>query len=176
MPLESPYAYRGTGGSWDEDELLRSFATARSVEIALVESRYLSSPWFGLGVSSTPGPMFSNSIGMSMALPAPSQTEVSTIKVTKVGLLLRKDDVLEGGRRGMNRKWREWSVVLTGSQLLFFRDPSWAASIQARMNRTRTQLILPHAVMPQPDELLPVKDAIAVFDRSYTKVRLPACT
>ncbi|EMD41789.1 hypothetical protein CERSUDRAFT_110352 [Gelatoporia subvermispora B] len=170
VPPESPYVYQGTGGSWDEDELLRAFVTARSVEIALVESRYLSSPWFGLGVSSAPGPMFSNSIGMSMAVPTPAQAEPSMVKVTKVGLLMRKDDTLEGGRRGMNRRWREWSVLLTGSQLLFFRDPSWATSVQARINRSRGPGMIPHpAAIPQPDELLSVKDAIAVYDRSYTK-------
>lgn len=45
---------------------------------------------------------------------------VSTLKITKVGLLSRKDDLTEGGKKAASRKWRGWSVVLTGSQLLFF--------------------------------------------------------
>jgi hypothetical protein len=47
------------------------------------------------------------------------------VRMTKVGLLTRKDDLLEGGKRGNWRKWKQWTVILTGSQLLFFvRLPS----------------------------------------------------
>mgnify|MGYP002718776048 FL=1 len=45
---------------------------------------------------------------------------ISSLKITKVGLLSRKEDLVEGGRKAPSRKWRGWSVVLTGSQLLFF--------------------------------------------------------
>ena len=45
---------------------------------------------------------------------------VSSLKITKVGLLSRKEDLVEGGKKAPSRKWRGWSVVLTGSQLLFF--------------------------------------------------------
>lgn len=45
---------------------------------------------------------------------------ISSLKITKVGLLSRKEDLIEGGRKSASRKWRGWSVVLTGSQLLFF--------------------------------------------------------
>lgn len=57
---------------------------------------------------------------------------ISTLKITKVGLLSRKEDLAEGGKKAQSRKWRGWSVVLTGSQLLFFvrrielADPSTA--------------------------------------------------
>jgi hypothetical protein len=55
------------------------------------------------------------------ASPAPTaETEPTGFRVTKVGQLSRKDLVVEGGKRAPSRKWREWSVVLTGSQLLFF--------------------------------------------------------
>lgn len=45
---------------------------------------------------------------------------ISSLKITKVGLLSRKEDLVEGGKKAPSRKWRGWSVVLTGSQLLFF--------------------------------------------------------
>jgi hypothetical protein len=45
-------------------------------------------------------------------------------KLTKVGVLNRKDDLAGGGVRvpNRNRKWRTCSVVLTGSSLLFFNN------------------------------------------------------
>lgn len=47
-------------------------------------------------------------------------TTVSSLKITKIGLLSRKEDLAEGGKKAASRKWRGWSVILTGSQLLFF--------------------------------------------------------
>lgn len=44
----------------------------------------------------------------------------SRLRVTRAGRLRRKDDTLDGGRKASNRKWREYGVVLSGSQLLFF--------------------------------------------------------
>jgi len=44
----------------------------------------------------------------------------SRLRVTRAGRLRRKDDTLDGGRKAGNRKWREYGVVLSGSQLLFF--------------------------------------------------------
>ncbi|KAI0793412.1 hypothetical protein C8Q75DRAFT_713289 [Abortiporus biennis] len=166
VPFISPYFYQGTAGPWDEEKLLRAFATAGVVEVSANDSRYHPSPWFSLSVGAGPGPL---SIG---GLPSPvamSNSDAFAIKVTKVGVLLRKDDLLEGGRKAMNRKWKEWSLLLTGSQLLMCRDPSWAIAIQAQINPVNGEVQAPQAFTPRPEELVTVKDAIAVFDRSYTK-------
>ncbi|PCH33556.1 hypothetical protein WOLCODRAFT_129831 [Wolfiporia cocos MD-104 SS10] len=160
IPLESPYMYQGTGGPWDEEELLRAFTMAGAIDIA-PEHRYTTPPWFPLSVSAGPGPLFHGSIPV---VPPIIATHCS-IKVTKVGILSRKDDTVEGGRRMMNRKWREWCVLLTGSQLLFFRDPALASSIQAECNGH----VLSRTAMPSPDEYVSVKDSIAVYDKSYSK-------
>ena len=103
-----------------------------------------------------------------------------SLKVSKFGLLSRKDDLLAGGKRAGNRKWREWSVMLTGSQLLFFRDPVWIAALKDEMRRGSVEeggggvkgWIFPFAKTStfRPDEILSVKDAIALFDTSYNKV------
>ena len=161
----SPYFYQGTGGPWEEDKLLRAFATASTVEVPS-EHKYTTTPWFGLGVGG--GPSATTLIAAPTFATVPP--EVISLKVTKVGLLLRKDDVLEGGRKAGNRKWKEWSVLLTGSQLLFHRDPLWAQSIQSRLDSNDNVVALNHASMPRPDEMYSVRDAVAVFDRSYTKV------
>lgn len=169
VPSESPFMYQGTGGSWDEEELLRAFVMASIVEVNTAENRYLSQQWFGLGVTAGPGPMFQNSHGAVRA-PDTAHGNVYTLKVTKIGLLLRKDDTLEGGRRAMNRKWRPWSMVLTGSQLLFFRDSTFATSFKAQVDSSSGHALVPHTAMPVPDEYLSVRDCIAVFDKSYAKV------
>ena len=169
IPPESPYFYLGTAGPWDEDELQRAFALATTVEVTGLENRYAASPWFSLSVSGGPGPIFQSSLS---SLPyTPSHLGASVIKVTKVGLLLRKEDIAEGGRRAMNRKWREWCVVLTGSQLLFLRDASWTSNLQSQSDPKNGHAVVPQALLPQPDEMLSVRDTVAVFDKSYTKVR-----
>lgn len=55
-----------------------------------------------------------------VAPPPKDKTTVSNLKITKVGLLSRKEDLAEGGKKAASRKWKAWTVVLTGSQLLFF--------------------------------------------------------
>ena len=65
----------------------------------------------------------------------------------------------------MNRKWKIWSVILTGSQLLFFRDPAWALSLTSPLDFN-----IPGYAEFRPDEIYTVKDAIALLDTSYTKV------
>lgn len=169
IPPESPYFYQGTLGPWNEDELQRAFALATVVEVAGLENRYATSPWFSLSVTGGPGPMFQNSLG-SLPPVMPISGGMWIIKVTKVGVLQRKEDTIEGGRRALSRKWREWCVLLTGSQLLFFRDVSWVGSMQTQGERPNGHVLVPHTSLPQPDEMYSVKDTIAVFDKTYTKV------
>jgi hypothetical protein len=142
--------------------LQRAFANANVIEVGAVHQAR-ASPFFSLSIGGAPSPY-------SGALPetlSPSE-EIWNLKITKVGLLNRKDDILEGGKRAMSRKWKVWSVILTGSQLLLFRDPSWATTLRAHTNDGQI-IILPQASVFKPDEVLSVKDTIAVFDRSYTK-------
>ena len=108
------------------------------------------------------------SVAESAIGPSSLTDDSGVLKVTKIGLLNRKDDVLEGGRRASNRKWKQWTVILTGSQLLFFRDPS--SFLGAQSVPADAQVTLPQTTMGKPDELMSVKDAVAVFDRSYAKV------
>jgi hypothetical protein len=121
--------------------------------------------FFTMPVAGTAQPL----MGVSGALPEPvlnTGRETWTLKVTKVGALQRKDDKIEGGRRGGFRKWRECTLVLTGSQLLFYREPGWAAALLAGTDEPEMR-----AALMRPDELLSVRDAVAVIDSSYKKVR-----
>lgn len=78
----------------------------------------------------------------------------------------------EGGKRSVSRKWKEWSVILTGSQLLFFRDSDMAPALMAQRISGEQALRPPQALL-RPDEILSLKDCVAVFDMTYTKVSAP---
>ncbi|KAK0198688.1 hypothetical protein F5146DRAFT_1131651 [Armillaria mellea] len=164
IPSSHPYFWEGTNGRWDDDELRSVFANAAAVEIVL--DNRLTSPFFGMG--SPPSPL----IGPLGGLPdSPSlMGEIYTLRVSKAGVLSRKDDTLEGGKKSTHRKWRPMSVILTGSQLLFFRDLTWANTLAFSSNSSSgNQVIYPQATVFNPDESISVKDCIAVWDESYTK-------
>ena len=169
VPTENPYSYEGTAGPWDENQLRLAFAKAGEMEVGAADHG-LMSPFFGLGMGGSPPCSPGNIITSPES--RPSSSEVWTLKVTKVGLLNRKDDILEGGRKALNRKWKLWSVVLTGSQLLFFRDPSWSTSMLAHTVPSDGHVIFPQQAVFKPDEVLSVKDAVAVIDKFYVKVHL----
>ncbi|TFK41002.1 hypothetical protein BDQ12DRAFT_678725 [Crucibulum laeve] len=167
VPKENPYSYEGTAGPWNDDELQRTFAKANVIELGTAVST-VSSPMFSLTVTGAPSSPLISTMGFPYEIPQ-STGEILHLKVSMVGVLNRKDDVLEGGKKASNRKWKAWSVLLTGSQLLFFRDSSWAASLLAQFQSSNEQIAPPHLAIFRPDELFSVKDAVAVFDKSYIK-------
>ncbi|KAF9535866.1 hypothetical protein CPB83DRAFT_753632, partial [Crepidotus variabilis] len=156
IPLENPFSFEGTNGPWDEPKLHDAFMNAKVIEVDI--PNFPQSPtMFSLGgtVAMSPVADVSHMIRHSWSL-----------KITKIGLVNRKDDLLEGGKKAMNRKWRTWSVVLTGSQLLFCRDPTLASTLLPQVGSS-DDLTLPANF--RPDELFSLKDALAVYDHSYTK-------
>jgi hypothetical protein len=165
ISLENPYTYEGTNGEWNEQELHCASVKARVIEVDLpITDR--PSTIFSLSLSDNPGAPVSN---FSDFPNIPSSKEKTwNLKITKCGLLNRKDDTSEGGKKNMNRKWKSWSVVLTGSQLLFFRDTTWTSTLQTLSPDSSTRP--PPTTNLKPDELFSLKDSIAVHDRSYTKV------
>ena len=163
IPLENPYTYEGTNGPWNEQELHCAFVKARAIEI-------------DLPVTDRPSTIFSLSPSDNLNSPVSkfndfpnifsSRGKTWNLNITKSGLLNRKDDTSEGGKKNTNRKWKSWSVVLTGSQLLFFRDTT--STLQTLS--TDFSMHPPSTTILRPDELFSLKDSIAVYDRSYTKV------
>ncbi|KAL1748872.1 hypothetical protein HDZ31DRAFT_28634, partial [Schizophyllum fasciatum] len=169
IPSRSPFLYQGTAGPWDADELHRVFAQAGLIEVGAVDPTALQrvNPFFSISATAQPSPMIASPLGeLGRTLP---QERIYTLKLTKVGMLNRKEDLLEGGRKSTNRKWRPWCVMLTGSQLFFFRDASWAETLKDYAELGSNSQMLPSPGVNQPDEWVSVKDAVAVYDRSYTK-------
>ena len=91
VPFRNPFSYQGTAGSWNEGELRRSFARADVIEIDSTETRRMSTlPFFSLTTGGAPGPMM-----QGLPLPYVPEREgalsnLSTLKMTKVGRLNRK--------------------------------------------------------------------------------------
>ncbi|VDB86491.1 unnamed protein product [Peniophora sp. CBMAI 1063] len=160
-PLEDPFSYHGTLRTFDVEELRMSFARAGVIEVSS-EARRASTSVFAVSVGGFVAIPESESVNMT------SDRDV-VLKVASVGLLQRRDISLEGGKRAPARKWREWSVVLTATQLLFFRDPVWATHLQDQAAAGAEQLFMPPSSLLRPDEVLNIKDAIAVHDSSYGK-------
>ncbi|KAG8219938.1 hypothetical protein J3R82DRAFT_937 [Butyriboletus roseoflavus] len=163
ISLESPFRWDGTGTSWNYDEILLAFAKGHVVQIGSTDMRS-TTPFFGLSVGGNASPSLNGLGGVPEALPA---SETWTVKFTKVAVLNRKDDLLEGGKKPLNRKWRPYSVALTRSQLLLFRDLSWSSTLLSWNDPPRKPSI--SSTLFKPDEIISLDDALAVLDRSYSK-------
>lgn len=157
IPLENPFTYQGTVGSWDEQELHQAFIGANVMEVEMPTINRVS-------------PIFDINSSRTLATELPHPNETWSLRMTKVGVLNRKDDTMEGGMKSSNRKWKAWSVILTGSQLLFFRDPGWASALSPNSDSSLDP-ISPPSNLFRPDESFSLKDTLAVYDLTYTKVR-----
>ncbi|KAG9038197.1 hypothetical protein FRB95_002637 [Tulasnella sp. JGI-2019a] len=164
IPQDNPYLYTGTAGAWDERSLQLAFAHARPLKMPTQPSTSRRRGSLPLNTLVGEGTSPETSVERSPAV---------TLKVIILGVLNRKDDVLEGGRRAPNRKWKEWGVLLTGSQLLFFRDSSLVTNALAAVSekngpsgRAEEALSMPSC---QPDEVLNLRDSVALYDTSYGK-------
>lgn len=156
IPSENPYSAFGTVNNIDLDALHQTFTRAQRLQVTMPGRRKTST---GI-LSSTP------------TRGAPP-VEI-TLKVVKVGTLSRVDETHDTGKK-TNRKWKTWSVVLTGTQLLFLKDSLWAALLQERARKAASQglgseadqaILLPPTSTFKPDEVFPLRDCVAVYDRS----------
>jgi hypothetical protein len=162
LPLENRYSYKGNSGLSNEKDIHETFINAGTIEVGSPERRMSTS-------------MFALNIGGFAAhqLPGSSYSphQVSALTVAKAGLLSRKDTTLDIGKRAKAGKWRLWSVILTSSQLLFFRDHTWATSLQEQVRHHDGRTLVPPVPLLRPDEVLSLKDTVALHDRYYDKVR-----
>lgn len=165
ISLENPFRWDGTGTSWDYDEVLQGFVGGHVVQLTSTDMR-TTTPFFSLSVGGIPAPPVN---GLGNVPETLLVSEPWTIKLTKVAVLSRKDDILEGGKKPLNRKWRPYSVALTKSQLLLFRDLSWSTTLLSWNDPPRKPPI--PSTSFKPDEIISLNNALAVLDGSYSKVR-----
>lgn len=172
IPEDTPFSYTGSLPTFDVDRLNSSFLHAPSIEILTTKP-----------TGEQPG----------MGNPAADEVEeeVVSLKVTKVGIVNRKDDMSDGGKKSASRKWKTSGLLLTGSQLLLFKDVVWINALQSQIldqvghslhcNDIPTDddaadevveggvVISPRITYFRPDGVISLADAVAVKDQAYGK-------
>ena len=155
MHLEDHYSYLGTAKTLDLKELQKTFFRTGILQIVSARSR--------------PDAFMSEKTATN---PQEAQPGVVDIKITKVGLLWRKD--LK--KKKTRSPWQEWGAILTGAQLYFFRNVAWVKNL---MHQYDSHLKQGHDGIPiifkppldqfKPDALISTDGAVALMDSTYKK-------
>ncbi|GAA5981393.1 hypothetical protein JCM11641_005305 [Rhodosporidiobolus odoratus] len=208
IPSKSPFSYTGTTSFFNATTLHSLFAKAPVLQIvsrarSSSKSSPNPSPFFtpASPVPPLPGstlpasngssppeaalagspllPTVSNGTFIAETPKKKAAPTATNLKITKVGLLSRKEDLAEGGKKAASRKWKGWTVVLTGSQLLFFKDPNFAASLQQALDAAASSseskpddshvLVFSISTPFKPDAVLSLANSAAIYDTSYSK-------
>lgn len=155
IDIEDPYSYMGTANRLDIPGLHHSFFRYAVLQIVSARSR--------------PDAFLSPS---TVANPQDADPGVVDIKITKIGILWRKDSK----KKKMRDPWQEWGAMLTGSQLYFFRNISWIKNLMAQLEQHQKagNTGIPVVFTPplnnfKPDAMVSTDDAVALLDHSYKK-------
>ncbi|CAB5191414.1 hypothetical protein RhiirA5_493216 [Rhizophagus irregularis] len=152
IPIENPYLYMGTLPSLDTGNLHRAFASAPSVRVTGVQTRRNGETL--------------NPTNTSIQ-PLDEEDGTFVLKITKGGKLGRKVDMVEGKKKsGFVRSWRQYGVILSGSQLMFFKDEVWFNTQMAEIYDSKKSKKPP---ILRPDVILMTAESVAVYDKTYTK-------
>jgi hypothetical protein len=155
MELEEHYSYLGTAPSLNLENLQKTFFRTGVLQIISARSR--------------PDAFMSEQTANN---PAGAGPGIVDIKITKVGLLWRKDPK----KKKTRSPWQEWGAILTGAQLYFFRNTAWVKNL---MHQHDTHIKQGHDGSPvifkppldqfKPDALMSTDDAVALLDATYKK-------
>ena len=155
LEMQDPFNYLCSGVSMNLAELQRTFYKTGVIQIVSSRSR--------------PEAFMTQA---TIRNPLEAQVGVVDMKVTKVGILWRKDIKKKKARS----PWQEWGAILTGSQLYFFRNTSWIKSLISqhdthhKQGRSGTPVIFkPPLEQFKPDFLLSTEDVVALVDSNYKK-------
>ncbi|KAK4193073.1 hypothetical protein QBC35DRAFT_163527 [Podospora australis] len=155
MHLDDPYNYLGTAKALNMKELQKTFFKTGVLQIVSARSR--------------PDAFMTEKTATN---PEEAHPGIVDIKITKVGLLWRKD----AKKKKTRSPWQEWGAILTGAQLYFFRNTAW---IKHLMHQQKDHLRKGHDGDPcifkppldqfKPDALMSTDGAVALMDSSYNK-------
>ncbi|KAH8921473.1 hypothetical protein BT69DRAFT_1351581 [Atractiella rhizophila] len=155
IPPKNPFSYTGTNPFFNASDLHAAFSRAYIVPVAVSPQETIP---LNLGDYIQPD---LNLIG-----------SFSNLKVAKAGILSRKEDLVEGGKKSTSRKWKAWGVILTGSQLLFFKDSSWVEEVVSQIRVSDSSFghteFAPVSGLT-PDAVLSLADSLALYDASYER-------
>lgn len=163
IELADPYSFTGTVPFFNSSELQDAFVRSHKLYLPC-ETTSAAEPLSPADATESSGVG-----GLQVATPPEF---ASVLHFAKAGVLLRKDDLDDGGKKASSRKWREWAVVLTKSQLLFFKDAQWASTLlspSAVGPDGRCTTTLPAGRSFKPDAILPLQGFVAIYDFSFTK-------
>ncbi|KAI9883953.1 MAG: hypothetical protein M1823_004263 [Watsoniomyces obsoletus] len=155
MNSEDPYGYLGTAKYLDMPDLQRTFFRWGVLQIVSARSRpdAFNSP-------------------MTITNPEDAHPGVVDVKVTKVGVIWRKDVK----KKKTRSPWQEWGAILTGSQLYLFKNVTWIKGLlhQYEQHQKSGRPGSPVTFKPplenfKPDALMSTNDAVALVDASYKK-------
>jgi hypothetical protein len=155
MFLEEQYNYLGTSLSLNLADLQKTFFRTGVLQIVSARSR--------------PDAFMSEK---TVTNPEEAHPGIVDIKITKVGLLWRKDPK----KKKTRSPWQEWGAILTGAQLYFFRNTQWTKNLihqyetHVKQGNDGTPVIFkPPMEQFKPDALMSTDDAVALHDSTYKK-------
>lgn len=88
-------------------------------------------------------------------------SDITELKCHSEGFVLRKSDINDSGRKTHLRTWREFWAVLSGSQLLLFKEVSFM--------RLRQHVQDQPFIAPKPYSVTSISNGISLIDHEYTK-------
>ncbi|PMB68002.1 Protein transport protein sec73 [Beauveria bassiana] len=155
MYLEDHFNYLGTATCLNMNDLQKTFFRTGVLQIVSPRSR--------------PDAFMSEKTATN---PEEASQGIVDIKITKVGLLWRKD----AKKRKTRSPWQEWGAILTGAQLYFFRNTGWIKSL---IHQYENHIKSGHDDVPitfnpplhefKPDALMSTQGAVALLDTTYKK-------
>ena len=155
MHLDDPYGYLGTARSLNLKELQKTFFKTGVLQIISARSR--------------PDAFLSD---RTVSNPEDADPGIVDIKITKVGILWRKD----AKKKKTRSPWQEWGAILTGAQLYFFRNVTWIKSLMSQYEEHIKKghdgdpcIFTPPLDQFKPDALMSTDGAVALMDSTYKK-------
>lgn len=116
LPADNPYDYKGS--YIDIDVLRRAFSRAPSFRLNGVKTKQPNTP------TDTSKPGNDTSSIYSKVTSVYSKDSGYMVRVAQAGILERKYELMQGGKRANVRGWRPFGMILSGNQLIFFADIS----------------------------------------------------
>lgn len=155
MNLDDSYSIYGTAGYLDTRRARAAFVRPAILQIISARSRPAAF-----------------TLPLTITNPNEAHPGIVEIKVAMIGTVWRKDAKKKKGRS----PWQEWGVLLTPSQLYFFKNAGWIKGLahQFETHQRHGQQLARLVLKPQLEEFKPdasvrVDSAVALIDTNYKK-------
>ena len=155
MQLDDHYSYLGSAKALNLHQLQQTFFKTGVLQIVSARSR--------------PDAFMSEKTAHN---PEDAHPGIVDIKITKVGILWRKDPK----KKKTRSPWQEWGAILTGAQLYFFRNTAWIKNLMhqyddhvRRGHEADPCVFKPPLEHFKPDALISTDGAVALVDSTYKR-------